>query len=786
MSLPARLRLDPAWVAARPALHPERRAAAALGNRLLEVEDDILALRAEISRLRVERDAAFSGNGGGSTLPAWFDVPRTRFPWKLAEQPLLDPQTLDKYDRRVDDDVVLEGRRGEAFLSRHGLLCATPDFAGAIAELNAAAPALRLVAGKTTTPDISIVIPIYGQLAYVLNALASLLSHGASARVEIIVVDDASPDQSGQFLPKLKGIRYVRQPKNAGFIATCNAGARLARGGFVVMLNSDTRVVPGWLDTLVESFRLFPRAGFVGSKLCYPDGSLQEAGGILWRDGHCWNYGRNDDPNRPQYSYARQVDYVSGASMMVPAELWRSVGGFDPHFAPAYCEDVDLCLRIIKAGHEVWYQPQSRVVHYEGKTSGTDTATGTKAYQVVNTKKVYLRWREPLEAHRPRGEAPYFERERGVRRRMLVVDATAPTPNQDAGSVQTVLGLRVCRLAGYKTHFVPEDNWLFQDGYITDLQKGGIECGYAPYDLGFANYIRRYGKLFDVIMVYRMSVLERVLSDIRTHAPQAALLFHLADLHFLRRRREAELEGSAAGLEEAEAIKAREFALINAADCTITHSPVEAAVLARETPAAPVAVWPLMQEYFGTSVPFARRRDICFLGGYRHPPNIDAVRYFVAEILPLLRTSEPDLRFIIAGANPSREVSELAGEGVEVTGLIDDLRELFDRTRVFVCPLRVGAGVKGKVMSALSYGLPVVSTPIGVEGAQLTEDQHVLVADTPAAFARKTLQLYRDKTLWNALSRAGQALIKREFCTTMGQDALRQAVDKAHHRRLGL
>jgi GT2 family glycosyltransferase/glycosyltransferase involved in cell wall biosynthesis len=635
-------------------------------------------------------------------------------------------------------------------------------------------------------PDVSIIIPVYGQLGYVLNTLDSLLSHTARATAEIILVDDASPDQSGQVLPKLRGVRYRRQPANAGFIAACNAGAKMAKGKHLVMLNSDTRVVPGWLDALLDSFTLFPGAGFVGSKLCYPDGSLQEAGGIIWRDGHCWNYGRNDDPNRPHYSYARQVDYVSGASIMVPTELWRRLGGFDAHFSPAYCEDVDLCLRIIQAGHEVWYQPQSKVVHYEGKTSGTDTSTGTKAYQVVNTNKVYLRWRENLERHRPRGEAPYFERERSVRRRILVVDASAPTPNQDAGSVQTVLGLQVCRLAGYKTHFVPEDNWLFQPGYITDLQRAGIECAYAPYDLGFANYIRRYGRLFDAVIVYRMSVLERLLSDIRTHAPQAALLFHLADLHYLRRRREAELEGSAAGLEEADAIKTREFALIRAADCTITHSPVEAEILADELPEAPVTVWPLMQEFYGTTAPFAARRDICFLGGYRHPPNIDAVRYFVAEIFPLLRRSEPDLRFIIAGANPSREVTDLAGDGVEVTGMIEDLRDLFDRTRVFVCPLRVGAGVKGKVMSALSYGLPIVSTPIGVEGAQLIEDTHVLIADTPAAFARKTLKLYHDKTSWNALSRAGQALIQEKFSTTMGQEALREAIDKAHHHRLGL
>jgi hypothetical protein len=391
-----------------------------------------------------------------------------------------------------------------------------------------------------------------------------------------------------------------------------------------------------------------------------------------------------------------------------------------------------------------------------------------------------------LETHRPNGEAPYFERERAVRRRMLVLDASAPTPNQDAGSVQTVLGLQVCQECGYKTHFFPEENWMFQHGYTTDLQKSGVECGYAPYDPGVPLYLRRYGHLFDVIMVYRVSVLERVLADIRAHAPQASLLFHVADLHFLRREREAALEGSAQAAAEAAGMKLRELSMIRAADCTITHSPVEAAILAEEAPEAPVTVWPLMQESFGTDVPFAARRDICFLGGYRHPPNIDAVRYFVSEIFPLVRKADARIRFIIAGANPSREVTDLAGNGVEVTGMIDDLRTLFDRVRVFVCPLRVGAGVKGKVMSALSYGVPIVSTSVGIEGAQLASGADVLVADTPAAFAALTLKLYRDEKLWSRLSLNGQRLVREKFSIDMGCTALAEAVERAHRHRLKL
>jgi len=193
-----------------------------------------------------------------------------------------------------------------------------------------------------------------------------------------------------------------------------------------------------------------------------------------------------------------------------------------------------------------------------------------------------------------------------------------------------------------------------------------------------------------------------------------------------------------------------------------------------------------MSEFAGTTRRFHERRDICFLGGYRHPPNVDAVLYFAREILPLLLAEEPDLRFIIAGAHPPEEVLALAGPRIIVTGLIPDLRDLFDPARVFVCPLRVGAGVKGKIAAALSYGIPVVSTAIGVEGTELVHEKSVLVADDPAAFAAATLRLYRDEGLWDWLSRNGQDLVRETLSLDMGVKVLAGAVETAFSHLLGL
>ncbi len=755
----------------------------ALVNRLLEVEERVQGLAQE--NLKLKRELATAGaRGPGSG--AFFDAPRTVHEWPLAENAKLLPEDLGLYDRRCDDEVVVTGRLGAEFLARFNLLGDEPDYHGAIAAINAMEQTLHVASPDRQKPDVSIVIPIYGQLAYTLNCIHSLITHKSRYTAEIIIVDDASPDRSGEFLPQLHCIRYHRQKVNGGFIQSCNTGGEISAGRFVIMLNNDTRVVSGWLDNLIGSFDIWPNAGLIGSKMHYADGSLQEAGGIIWRDGSAWNYGRNDDPNRPQYSHARQVDYISGCSIAMPTALWLDLGGFDAFYRPAYCEDVDLAFRVRSCGREVWFQPQSRIVHYEGKTSGTSTAAGIKAYQVVNTKKLYFRWREPLAHHRRNGEAPYFERERTARRRFLVVDATTPTPDQDAGSVQTFMALQACLALGYKTHFVPEDNWLYQPKYTSALQAIGVDCAFAPYEIGFENYIRRYGWLFDVILAYRAGVMEKILPLARSYAPQAAVMFHVADLHYLRMERTAQLSGDDEMRYAASVMKERELSLVRQVDCTISHSSAELDILAREAPRCPVVLWPLMFEFFGTRRTFAERRDLCFLGGYRHAPNVDAVVYFVKEIFPIVKSQEPAIRFIIAGAHPPEEVRALAGDGVVVTGMIDDLRDLFDPCRVFVCPLRIGAGVKGKVASALSYGIPVVSTELGVEGTELKHGKQVLLAEGPLAFAEAVLRLYRDPALWGSLSLAGQDLVRETLSLEMGKVALARCVEIALTHKLGL
>ena len=263
------------------------------------------------------------------------------------------------------------------------------------AELAPRVPA-RFRVGRAARPTVSIIIPTYGQVPCTLRCLAALAAHPPSVPIEVIVVDDASADPAVAQLDRVEGIRLIRQTRNLGYLRTCNAAAKSAAGAYLLFLNNDTEPCAGWLDAMLALALARPGVGAVGAKLIYPDGRLQEAGGIIWNDATGWNYGRGDDPDQPEYNYVREVDYCSGAALLVPRAAFAALGGFDPRYAPAYFEDSDLAFRLRAAGYQVLYQPRAVVVHLEGASHGTDPTQGIKACQEINRDRFVARWADVL------------------------------------------------------------------------------------------------------------------------------------------------------------------------------------------------------------------------------------------------------------------------------------------------------------------------------------------------------------------------------------------------------
>jgi GT2 family glycosyltransferase len=234
-----------------------------------------------------------------------------------------------------------------------------------------------------------------------------------AAGLEVLVVDDATPGLGREQLEALTatvpGARSLVNEANLGFLATATRGAAEAAGVLLVLLNNETLVLPGWLQALLSTFREHPAAGVVGGRLVYPDGRLQEAGGLVFRDGSAAKFGYGDaDPDGPMYTFLRETDYVSGALLATPRALFEASGGLDPVYGFGYYEDTDYCFRVREAGRLVLYQPAATIIHVEGATAGTDPSAGPKRAQVANQSLFRERWAEVLRGmpERPRTARP--------------------------------------------------------------------------------------------------------------------------------------------------------------------------------------------------------------------------------------------------------------------------------------------------------------------------------------------------------------------------------------------
>lgn len=615
----------------------------------------------------------------------------------------------------------------------------------------------------TDRPLVSVIVPVYGQVGHTLMCLLSISLNPPKTPFEIIVINDCSPDDSLDYLNQVQGITLINNTSNQGFIRSCNLGSKQAVGEYLCFLNNDTEVSPGWLEELVGTFDEFPGTGLAGSKLVYPDGRLQEAGGIIWQDGSAWNFGRGQDPALPVYNYAREVDYCSGASILLPKALFDELGGFDEHYLPAYCEDSDLALKVRNLGYRVIYQPLSVVVHHEGITSGTDTTQGTKAYQVVNMRKQFDRWQHRLKTHQANGVDVDKAKDRMAKRRVLVLDHCTPTPDQDAGSILAFNTMLLLREMEYQVTFIPEHNFLYMPDYTAGLQRAGIEALYAPHCLSVEKHLIEQGKRYDLVLLFRPAVVEAHLPRVRIYCPQAKTLFHTQDLHFLRMEREAALFQDEEKRFAAHAMKQSELAAMRSVDASIVVSTAERDLLRRDLPHEKIHVFPLIMEIPGTRVGFNARQDIVFVGGYQHPPNIDAVLFFANDIMPLLRRRLPGVKFYAVGSKATPEIHALACDDIIITGFVEELNPLLDKMRVSVAPLRYGAGIKGKIGTAMAAGLPTVATALAAEGMSLVPGEHIMVADGAAAFVDAIAQLYEDEALWRKLSEAGQAFAEQAW-----------------------
>ena len=622
-----------------------------------------------------------------------------------------------------------------------------------------------------SSPKVSIIIPAYNGWEMNYLCLRSIWRHTEGTSYEVIFADDVSTDETRNVDNYITNIVHIRNEQNLGFLRNCNHAASFARGEYLHFLNNDTEVTPGWLNTLVTLLEKDSSIGMAGSKLVYPDGRLQEAGGIIWQDASGWNYGHKQDPEAPEYNYVKEVDYISGASIMIRKTLWEQLGGFNDMYNPAYCEDSDLAFSVRQEGYKVVYQPLSKIIHFEGFSHGTESngqngSTNIKSYQKTNSVKFAEKWSSILQKQFPNGINPYWTRDRSHHKpTIVVIDHYVPQFDKDAGSRTTFQYLELFVELGMNVKFIG-DNFYRHEPYTTILQQKGIEVLYGNYYAeNWLNWLEDNDQYIDFIFLNRPHVSIKYIDPVKSHL-HGKIFYYTHDLHFYRELMEYEITKDPKKLRSSGQWKETEYKLFAYSDVVLTPSIKEKNTIQPDFPGKSIQVMPAFF-YPSISDPirnFIERKDILFVGGFTHSPNVDAILWFVREILPIIKKENAEIRLVVVGSNVPPEIMNLASPNIIIRGFVTDeeLEYLYGSVRFAVIPLRFGAGLKGKTVEALSKALPIVSTSFGIEGL---EDMGDLASayDTASAFAEAVVSLYDDIARLEVLSLTAANYSKNSF-----------------------
>ena len=609
-------------------------------------------------------------------------------------------------------------------------------------------------------PQVSLVIPVHSGATLTQRCLEAIRDNTSEVSYEVVIVDDAADAETKALLPKVRGAKIVTNEANAGYQESVRRGAAEARGEWLVLCNNDIQPQLGWLVSMLACAQSADDIGIVTPKYLYPDYSLNEAGGVIWRDGTGGNYGRGDAPGDFRYEFRREVDYGSAAALMVSADFWRDVGGFDRRFAPMYYEDTDLCFQARERGLRVMFEPRANVIHIEGGTAGTDVTQGPKRYQEINRLKFVEKWRLRLDEQLPASE--HNERRAANRDRgphVLIIDHRVPMPDRDSGSLRMRGMIRALQELGCRVTFFPEDRHLVLP-YTLELLSAGVEVLYDDFDI--PDELAEIGPGLALVICSRPHTTSKFLDLIRDCAPTAPVVYDTVDLHWLREGRRAAARAGSEGVAlgpRALALREIELALIRATDATLVVSPDERAQVELDAPGAVVRVVPNVNEVRERVPPAAGRSGVIFIGGFEHVPNIDAAMRLVHNVMPKVWERMPGVIVKLIGGEAPPEIEALASPLVDVTGWVHDVEPLFGSAVAMVAPLSYGAGLKGKVTHALAEGLPVVTTTVGAEGLGAVDGQDLLIGGDDDELARHIVQLIEDPELWARLSAAGQRLV---------------------------
>lgn len=621
----------------------------------------------------------------------------------------------------------------------------------------------RLLLPEAAMPRVSILIVLFNQAALTLACLRAI-SAKVDIPAEVVIVDNASSDRTSALLDRLDGARIIRNSENRHFLNAVNQAAELAKGDALLLLNNDACLREGALKAAWDALCAYPDAGAVGGPIVLPDGTLQEAGSIIWNDGSCVGYGRGCDPTAPEFQFVREVDYCSGAFLLIRRTAFEELDGLDPAFSPAYYEEADFCMRLRTVGQRVLYDPRAVIDHFEFASAGS--ATRALDLQREHHRIFFERHQVALAAnHTPPGTSLLSARMRGgFRGRVLVIEDRVPFPSLGAGYPRSARLLHELAAAGWFVTLYPllfaSENW----DEIRAKFPATIEVILDRGESGLGHFLQERQTYYDVIMVCRPHNMQRFLEACGQSLPAARVVYDAEAIFADRELGKIKLSGTIVSPSREQELLAEELRLASAAQTVVTVSDRDAdRFRGFGHHDVKVLSYALVPE--PTQQDHASRADILFVGALDDDPspNTDSLLWFTSEVMPQLDALiGNEYRLLVAGRCRAERIAKLAGRRILLLGRVEDLSSLYASARLFIAPTRYAAGIPLKIYEAAARGVPVVARSLLAAQLVWQDGKELLTGDTPQAFATACARLYRDAALWQQVREAALARVAQD------------------------
>ncbi len=646
----------------------------------------------------------------------------------------------------------------------------------------------ELVFPKVENPLVSVVLILYNRAELTLSCLDSIL-HNSFKNLEVVIIDNDSSDRTNELLDRIHGAKIIRNPENRHFLLASNQASEIATGKYLLFLNNDAQILGNSIEAAVETIESDGNIGAVGGKIILPDGTLQEAGSIIWQDGSCLGYGRGDDPESSLYRFQREVDYCSGAFLLTPRDLFLELGKFDEAYQPAYYEETDYCVRLHKADKKIIYDPKVAILHYEFASSQQQNSA--IELQKRNQQIFITRHKDWLQSqqHPDISNIPIASRRKGDNKSILFVDDRIPHPYLGSGYTRSHKILNIMNDLGFLVTFYATDishteSWRETYSDLSNTIEIVKDRGLQQLE----DFLKERQDYYDIIFISRPHNMGYLNSTLERHdfLNNATIIYDAEALYCLRDFAYQELQNNPVREEIKQQKIQEELALASNSNVIISVSPLEQQKFINHG-YSQVEVVGHSLSCLPTEKSFSQRKDILFVGAIYEleSPNADSVIWLIEEIFPIIREYLGDeINLIIVGNNSVPEIQTKIPEpyqnSIQIKGRVDNLLEFYNSSRIFVAPTRYAAGIPHKVHEAAAYGLPIVTTSLIAQQLQWQNERDLLVADQAQDFALQCIKLYQEESLWQKLRGNSLAKVNSECSPDAFTEKIKRILSKKH------